>query len=71
MEILIVIGIIIIFAVLGSFAENSGTSGSTYTTTSISKNCSACGKSVSNSSAAGQRCPHCGAYWSSENTRYI
>ena len=30
------------------------------------KSCSACGRSVSLSSSAGQKCPYCGAYWSSE-----
>jgi len=32
------------------------------------KNCGSCGKPVPLSSAAGQRCPHCGAYWSTERT---
>lgn len=30
------------------------------------KNCSRCGKQVSLASGAGQRCPHCGALWSTE-----
>jgi predicted RNA-binding Zn-ribbon protein involved in translation (DUF1610 family) len=33
---------------------------------SLTKSCSHCGKGVSVSSAAGQRCPYCGAYWSRE-----
>ena len=37
--------------------------GSTYLS---DKSCSACGKSVSLSSLAGQHCPHCGAYWGTE-----
>jgi hypothetical protein len=32
------------------------------------KTCGACGKIVSVSSMAGQRCPHCGAYWGAEKT---
>lgn len=32
------------------------------------KRCSACGRVVSLSAAAGQRCPHCGALWSYERT---
>lgn len=37
------------------------------TSTYISqKTCSACGRSVSLSSSAGQRCPYCGVYWSTE-----
>ncbi len=40
---------------------------SSYDSTYLSdKSCSACGRSVSLSSLAGQRCPHCGAYWSDE-----
>jgi len=35
---------------------------------SQTKKCGACGKQVSNAAAAGQRCPHCGAYWSYEHT---
>lgn len=35
---------------------------------SLAKECSACGKPVSTSSQAGQRCPHCGAHWSFERT---
>lgn len=38
-------------------------SGSTYVS---QKTCSACGRSVSLSATAGQRCPHCGVYWSTE-----
>jgi|GEM_PF-3373029 len=32
------------------------------------KNCGSCGKPVPLSSAVGQRCPHCGAYWGAERT---
>jgi rubrerythrin len=38
------------------------------TTGYTSKKCSACGKEVSVAAAAGQRCPHCGAYWSYEQS---
>ena len=41
-------------------------SGSYSSTFLANKSCSGCGRSVSLSSAAGQRCPHCGAYWSTE-----
>lgn len=34
---------------------------------SMSKRCGKCGRTVSNSARAGQRCPHCGAYWRSES----
>ncbi|MGD0815318.1 MAG: hypothetical protein ABSA83_17105 [Verrucomicrobiota bacterium] len=33
---------------------------------SFSKSCSGCGRQVSIAAHAGQRCPHCGVYWSSE-----
>lgn len=46
-----------------SSSYESGSYGSTYMS---DKSCSACGKSVSLSSLAGQSCPHCGAYWGSE-----
>jgi hypothetical protein len=36
----------------------------------MSKSCSNCGASVSLSSRVGEQCPHCGAYWSGEQTRY-
>jgi hypothetical protein len=36
----------------------------------VDKQCSACGRSVSMSSRAGQRCPHCRAYWSGEKKVY-
>jgi len=43
--------------------------GSGYTSTYLSdKSCSACGRSVPLSSASGQCCPYCGAYWSTETT---
>lgn len=32
------------------------------------KSCGACGRGVSLSAHAGQRCPHCGAYWGGERT---
>ena len=35
---------------------------------STSKTCGACGKPVSLTARAGQRCPHCGAYWGGERT---
>lgn len=35
----------------------------------VTKECSRCGKRVSMSSKAGQKCPHCNAYWSSEIER--
>ena len=38
------------------------------TTTSVSKSCGKCGKSVSASSKVGDRCPHCGVRWGYENT---
>jgi len=34
---------------------------------STSKVCGRCGAAVDSSASAGQRCPHCDAYWSSEN----
>jgi len=34
---------------------------------STSKICGRCGAAVDISASAGQRCPHCDAYWSSEN----
>ena len=34
----------------------------------IEKRCSNCNRVVPNSSHAGQRCPHCGAYWSYETS---
>lgn len=50
-------------------ADNTGYSGNvSYTTTS--KSCGNCGRTVSVSATAGQRCPYCGAYWGRENTRY-
>jgi hypothetical protein len=36
----------------------------------FSKTCSNCGRQVPSSSAAGQRCPYCGAYWSTEHRKY-
>jgi hypothetical protein len=36
----------------------------------VSKSCSNCGRSVSLSSRAGDRCPHCGAIWGSEQQRF-
>jgi hypothetical protein len=33
------------------------------------KTCSSCHKSVPTSSRAGQYCPHCGVYWSTETTK--
>jgi hypothetical protein len=33
---------------------------------SMTKSCSSCGREVSILSHAGERCPHCGVYWSSE-----
>jgi hypothetical protein len=48
----------------GGYSYSGGSSfGSPYL---ADKSCSACGRSVSLSSSAGQRCPHCGAYWSAE-----
>ncbi|HYE21555.1 MAG TPA: hypothetical protein VEA69_24125 [Tepidisphaeraceae bacterium] len=41
------------------------------TPTLAEKRCSACHKVVSNGSAAGQRCPHCGVYWSAERVRVV
>jgi hypothetical protein len=35
---------------------------------SASKNCGRCGKEVPLDARAGERCPHCGAYWSTERT---
>lgn len=32
--------------------------------TYMTKNCGKCGKPVPSTAKAGQRCPHCGAYWS-------
>lgn len=46
-----------------SFFGGSSYGGSYY----ADKKCSACGKSVPLSSTSGQRCPHCGVYWSSES----
>ena len=47
-----------------------GTGG--YTGTYVAgKSCSACGQSVPVTSMVGQRCPHCGAYWSTETQRRI
>jgi hypothetical protein len=43
----------------------NGTSPSTSTYVD-NKSCSACGRSVSLAASAGQRCPHCGVYWSTE-----
>ncbi|MGL4370136.1 MAG: hypothetical protein ACRCUT_10775 [Spirochaetota bacterium] len=39
-----------------------------FSSSSVSKSCGACGRSVSAISRAGGRCPYCGAYWSSEHT---
>jgi uncharacterized membrane protein YgcG len=53
-------------------AGNSGNSGgSNYGGTSYygEKTCSRCGRVVSSSSRAGQSCPHCGAYWSTETEK--
>jgi hypothetical protein len=35
------------------------------------KKCSGCGRNVSLTSQAGQRCPHCGGYWSFERQIYM
>ena len=35
------------------------------------KTCSKCRKSIPLSAHAGQRCPHCGAYWSYENEQVV
>lgn len=63
-------GIIIAFLKEAEYKSRAdyGYAGSgSYTSTFIAnKSCSACGRSVSLSSAAGQRCPYCGAYWSTE-----
>jgi predicted RNA-binding Zn-ribbon protein involved in translation (DUF1610 family) len=32
------------------------------------KQCGACGRNVSLASMSGQKCPHCGVYWSYEST---
>ncbi len=37
----------------------------------IQKTCSKCHKPVSLDATAGQRCPHCGAYWGGETTKTI
>ena len=59
------LGVILGFvAFLKTPASSSG-----YGSYSISKNCSACGRPVSSAARAGQRCPHCGAYWSYERQR--
>ncbi|RPH90662.1 MAG: hypothetical protein EHM72_18910 [Calditrichaeota bacterium] len=34
------------------------------------KTCGACGRIVSVSAHAGQSCPHCGAYWGEEKSKY-
>ena len=47
----------------GGSSYGSSSYGNTYAT---DKSCTACGKGVPLSSAAGQHCPHCGVYWSSE-----
>lgn len=39
----------------------------TYTTQS--KSCGSCGKTVSNNSWVGMKCPHCGVIWGRENER--
>lgn len=39
--------------------------------TIVSKQCSACGRSVPITARVGERCPYCGAYWGSESTRYV
>jgi hypothetical protein len=51
-----------------SWGGTSGGYGGTYIS---SKSCSACGKNVPLTSRPGQRCPHCGAYWSTETQRRI
>ena len=55
-----------------SSQQGSGSSwGSGYGTSYYSrKTCSACGREVPSDSHAGQYCPHCRAYWGSENKRY-
>lgn len=53
--------------IFDNISTSSSTSGS-YSTYSASKSCSRCGRQVSLSSTAGQTCPHCGAYWSTEHT---
>ncbi len=40
------------------------------TITMTSKSCGGCGKSVPGSSRAGDRCPHCGVKWGSEQVMY-
>jgi len=36
-----------------------------------SKSCGGCGRTVSLSANAGDRCPHCGAYWAGVKTRAV
>ncbi len=55
----------LIFHVLG-FKHSSGG----YKNLSSTKECGRCRKTVSLSSHAGDRCPHCGAYWSIEHKTY-
>ncbi len=62
-----VVGIVIVFLLIFYVIIKCGGIIGSLT---LSKHCSACGKIVSNSSRAGQRCPHCGAYWSTELRRY-
>jgi hypothetical protein len=47
------------------------TSAANSSSSTTSKNCGKCGRSVSTSAAAGQCCPHCGAYWGREDTHYL
>ena len=55
---------------MAAFFEATSDSGVGYGSTSslTSKSCSRCGREVPLSSARGQTCPHCGAYWSDERT---
>ena len=48
-------------------ALNTKIQAQTYTTKS--KSCGNCGKTVSNNSRIGMRCPHCGVVWGRENER--
>jgi len=40
----------------------------TYTTTTESKHCGACGHDVAANSTVGMTCPYCGVTWGRENT---
>lgn len=53
------------FLFLGTIGFNNQLHAQTYTTES--KNCGSCGKTVSNNSRVGMRCPHCGVRWGYEN----